>query len=787
MQTKRFRISSALKNIIGKDLITSDFIAVFELVKNAFDAHASKVDVSFFNLSSANPTLIIQDNGKGMNLADLEDKWLFVAYSAKREGTEDYRDSIKSTRIHAGAKGIGRFSCDRLGKLLKIYSRKSTDKEFTNFLAVRWEDFEKDSNKKFDEIDVEYDEIDENPYEIKTGTVLEINHLRERWDREKLLRLKRSLEKLINPNQDNDSSNFEINLYAPEYLEQDKLVEKSRQWEVVNGPIKNFLFENLGLKTTFINVMIPQDGSYVHTTLVDRGTLIFELKELNTFGYDDFKLSGVEVSLFALNRSAKSHFTRYMGTPLVNFGSVFLYKNGFRVHPIGEVGDDSFGLDSRKTQGTSRYLGTRDVLGRIEINGTNNQFQEASSRDGGLVRNQAYDCLKNFFITNCLKRLERYAVDIVKYGNLGDDFDSAIVQQSDLKSQVLSLVQSLTKSDVVIDVNYDPKVIDLLNELSEQSLQNVLRNFKSIAQKSSNPTLEKEAHKAEVRLRQLAKARQEAEEEAEEAKALQKKAEEAARLEQEKAREARLEAEQANVAEEKRTTENLFLRSMINTDVTNVVSLHHHIGISAQTIENYIKNMTTQIKSGQPFSEDTVIDVLEKISLQAKKILTTTRFATKANFNLEGAKVEEDLCGYIEEYLLNVCTGIVKTLRKENMKFVWGNPDDVAFLLKFRPLEISIILDNLISNSAKAGASTITLEVLNSSGKSIDLLFSDDGKKQIPQKMVERIFDVGYTTTDGSGLGLHQTRKLIRDMKGDIELIPSEGVSGVSFRLKFKK
>ena len=50
MVEKKFRVSSALKNIIGKDLITNEFIAVFELVKNSFDAHARQVDVTFKNL-----------------------------------------------------------------------------------------------------------------------------------------------------------------------------------------------------------------------------------------------------------------------------------------------------------------------------------------------------------------------------------------------------------------------------------------------------------------------------------------------------------------------------------------------------------------------------------------------------------------------------------------------------------------------------------------------------------------------------------------------------------------
>ena len=80
----QFKVSSSLKNIIGRELITDDFIAVFELVKNAFDAYAKNVKIIFDG-----DKIIVIDDGKGMNYDDLINKWLFVAYSAKREGEED--------------------------------------------------------------------------------------------------------------------------------------------------------------------------------------------------------------------------------------------------------------------------------------------------------------------------------------------------------------------------------------------------------------------------------------------------------------------------------------------------------------------------------------------------------------------------------------------------------------------------------------------------------------------------------------------------------------------------
>lgn len=41
--TLQFKVSSALKDLVGKDLITSDNVAIFELVKNSYDAYANHV------------------------------------------------------------------------------------------------------------------------------------------------------------------------------------------------------------------------------------------------------------------------------------------------------------------------------------------------------------------------------------------------------------------------------------------------------------------------------------------------------------------------------------------------------------------------------------------------------------------------------------------------------------------------------------------------------------------------------------------------------------------------
>lgn len=785
MVDKTFKVSSALKNIIGKDLITNEFIAVFELVKNSFDAHAKKVNITFKDLSSSSPKLIIQDDGKGMDLHDLENKWLFVAYSAKKDGSEDYRDSIQSRRIQAGAKGIGRFSCDRLGKSLKIYTRKKAE-AITNVLSVNWEQFEQDAQEKFEQVAVSYETTTTDPYKTSQGTVLEISNLREHWDRDRILKLRRSLEKLINPNQENDADNFAINLNASDYLESDKAVKKSEPWKKVNGPIQNFLFEKIGIKTTFIRVRVSEDGDTIETRLEDRGTLIFELTERNPYKYDDFTLSNIAVNLFALNRAAKGAFTRYMGTEPVNFGSVFVYKNGFRINPMGDPGHDTFNLDRRKTQGTSRFLGSRDVFGRIEISGDNPKFQEASSREGGLVTNEATELLQKFFVDHVLKRLEAYAVDIVKYGNIGTDFDSALREGADVKSKILALVQTLTKSDEILDVRYDTEVVDVFDELSEKSIQGLLRNFRKIASRNSSKDIESEVIRAEARLAELDKARREAEAEADKARKEQLEAEQEAKKAEEARRKAEAEAEQAKRDVGQVQSENLFLRSMANTDLTDTVSFVHHIGIAAETIENYVKNFSQRIRKGQSYAEETILESLTNISAQARKILTTSKFITKANFGLTGSNVENDLSAYIKEYIENICSGVIKNYKDENMIFEFRNPESIEFQSKFHPLEISITLDNLISNAKRAEAETILVDVVECTDSKLTVLFADDGKG-VADGDKEKIFDIGFTTTSGSGLGLAQTKKLLNKRKGDIQLVSVGELSGVTFKLEFSK
>ena len=754
----KFRVSSALKNVIGKELITDDFIAVFELVKNSFDAHAAQVDIFFEGIRGDDTRLIIWDDGKGMDREDIIKKWLFVAYSAKKEGTEDYRDKIKSKLIHAGSKGIGRFSCDRLGSNLTFYTKRKGDNAKINKLVVDWADFEQDSQEEFINIEIKHSYVQEAPYEnFKHGTILEITGLLERWNRDKLLTLRHSLEKLINPNQENDPHGFSIYLNVKEEEEKDREEKaKGEKRDIVNGRIENKIFENLEIKTTKINTVISKDGKTITTILEDRGTLIYKVVEENP--YKEL-LKNINIYLFVLNRSAKLSFSKSMGIRAVQYGSIFLYKNGFRIYPFGEAGKDTLGLDHRKQQGQARFLGTRDLIGRIEINGSNPKFQETSSRDGGLIQNANYEALQKIFRDFAIKRLEKFAIGVIKWGNDGDLLDHEQLSPAEMKKKVSDIVYHLTTSENIIDFNYNPKLIDVLQDRTERSLKKILGNLQRIAEQSDNQLVAKEIRRAQRQYSSLLKAKEEAE-----------KGEQAAKEETRKAK---------DVVEQKET-QNLFLKAAIPHDVKFLDNLCHSIGMYADGMRDDIRDILSEVKKKE-MNRNVITGAIKNISYHVNTISSLSKFVTKARFRFECARMRKDLILFMKEHLLNVASEIYK--KEIRVKFT--SEAKGSFICEFRPIEITILLDNLISNSIKNKARNFIVDVMSLTPGVLKVSFSDDGQG-VPSSVCDYLFEEGITTTSGSGLGLFHVKEIITGMKGSIQFNP-DYKGGAQFVATFKR
>lgn len=752
----KFRISSALKTIIGRELITDDFVAVFELVKNAFDAHARNVEIRFEGLTTDNPKLIIKDDGKGMTADDIDRKWLFVAYSAKSEGTEDdltgkpkdYRDKISTERTFAGAKGVGRFSCDRLGRHLNLYSRARASGPFEH-LKIDWQDFEQDSSKEFVDVVIERTTPTKIPYELGSGTILEISGLRESWSRDQLKKLRDSLRKLINPNQENDAKRFSVSLKVPDEEAADKNEQEQR--DQVNGRMKNFLFEELGLRTTEIHCEVDSDGEQITTTLTDRGTLIYRLVEHCPFDH----LQNIRIHLFALNRSAKLHFTKVMGVHNVRYGSVFLYKNGFRVHPLGDEGDDGFGIERRKQQGQARYLGTRDLSGRVEIFGDNTKFKETSSRNSGFIDSPEWRELLLFFKDYVLRRLELYAVEVIKWGNPVKGSDEELLP-TDVKAQILEVINKLTNDPDVLDVQYDANLLDILAERQSASVTTALKNFKRIAEKSGNKALGREVARTERRVQQLAAAKKEAEIEAKTARQAEA-----------------LSAQQLATEKQK----NVFLLATAADPDRQRLHLEHWIGIAAQEMRGNISKLVHAVKSGEA-NQQQLLRGLTAIQKWVDQLVGASRIATRADFSLQYPTRRMNLARYIFEYLTS---DVVE--KTDRLKFDVTNKAE-AFEVMMRPIEISILFDNLISNAEKARARHMHFSI-ETTGRTLTVRVANDGEK-VPKSMTDSMFELGISGRGGSGIGLYTCKEIVTGMGGEITFNGNDPrLGGAAFTLSF--
>jgi signal transduction histidine kinase len=731
---------------------------------------------------------------------------LFVAYSAKKteipESKSDKKrqNNIKQKRYYAGAKGIGRFSSDRLGKSLVLTTR-TNGSNICEKIDVDWNKFEKNQKQEFISIPVSHSTVQfikQFPHNSTHGTILEIKQLNSAWNRSKLQGLKHSLEKLINPF--SGFNDFSIEIICNREFENDKNEKIER--DKINGVIKNTIIDILKLKTTEIETEIRNDT--IFTSIIDRGEVIYKIKERNTLFA---LLINLKINIYYLNRKAKLNFTNKMGIEPINYGSIFLFKNGFRVYPFGEKGDDSWGLDNRAQQRHSSYLGTRDLFGKVElITDNNEEFKEVSSRDGGLVETKGSEQLLNVF-NKTHRRLERYVSGVLwgkdfirlKYfandeiaqenresllENDKENEDISTIKNSlGSKIDYIQLVKNLIRDKNIKVDYYNKELLDIISNRQNEIKPKFIKDLEAIAEKTNDHVLKDKIFKAEQEIQRLKeenerkenelekerKRREKAEQTAKDAKKAQDAAERYAKEQEQKRKDAESGKEKAEDELKQKTKQNLFLQSIQTLDERRIINYHHEIGVQADIIKKRLDRITKNIQD-DTYEIDNIRQSIETIALATNKILSISHFATKANFNSSVNNITVDIVSYIEQYIESV-----KSYFSDLKKITFFNNDNIELFKRFRPIEVSVLLDNLFNNSIKARAKNFVINVINERQGQISLVFSDDGNgldKNIQSP--EIVFEKGFTTTNGSGLGLYHVYSIVKDsLKGEIEVIKS--------------
>ena len=390
------RPRARLISLIGEELISDEAVAVVELVKNAYDADATKVEVKFEGDDPVKPeSLVVTDDGIGMTLETVLSGWF-------EPGTVTKRKAITSPggRLYQGAKGVGRFAAARLAQALFLETKCNGAKDGVTVL-LEWGKFDEDSY--LDEIKIEY-EVRPLP-EISHGTTLTLIGLRKKkeWEEEDFKELHNRLSRLISPF--GEIKDFSVVLTIPGFP---GLTGEVSPHELVQKPPYR------------LDGDLSSDGTFTGNVTVNGKTLReFKKHPLGNKG-ESVGCGGFSIEFRAWDRDRlglSPLMLKYdlgltdIRAILDQYCGLSIYRDGFRVHPYGAPGNDWLQLDYKSRQNPTIRLANNQIVAAIRCSRESNpELIDRTTREG-LVHNNAYEQLK-LWVVRILALLEeeRYKV-----------------------------------------------------------------------------------------------------------------------------------------------------------------------------------------------------------------------------------------------------------------------------------------------------------------------------------------------------------------------------------------
>ena len=352
--TLKWRFDVNTFRLLGRDLITDRITALFELVKNSYDANAENVSIQFFKIGKRHEDskIIIKDDGIGMSLQDIEDKWMVIGANNKRKSLyspEPYK------RRYIGEKGIGRFAVDKLGQYVLIRTRQEGDKKEL-VVTINWQTYEDLAKQQislqlFTDIENKYEFVE--PTIDEGTTILEIFSPRELWSLNDIQRAEKELARIVSPFNESKFP-FNISIYAPEY-------EPYFRPVVLETKEKDFASHEFKLD-------FDEDSGYQECLEFDNSQKEVVVKKVQkpSFGF-------IKFFFYYFNSDAKNRFNNFYKGTDTHIDGVKIYRDGILTTPFAEYEAqdekrrDVLGLNKRRWRATFDRLGTRDCIGFIEI------------------------------------------------------------------------------------------------------------------------------------------------------------------------------------------------------------------------------------------------------------------------------------------------------------------------------------------------------------------------------------------------------------------------------------
>lgn len=470
-KTLKWRFDVSAFRLIGRDLITDRITALFELVKNCYDANATEVTIKFHNAGdkTRDNYISITDNGHGMSFEDVRDKWMVIGTSSKRQNPIS---AAPFSRRCVGEKGIGRFAVDKLGDRLTISTKQTGTNEWLS-VNINWEQYQKSSEEAgnlrlFTEIENHYDFIPASQ-ESEHGTELSIQGLRDVWEKKDIIRLLRESSRIVSPYVQLTYP-FRVHVVAEEF--------GLDSWD------DEFKVEASDMATISGTIGYDLERGVQQTLLFNASTGQMDVAEtdIKSFG-------GVSMRLYFFDKNARSAFRKKY--PSEEIDGVKIYRDGIITTPFAEREEESdkkrdiLGIDKRLWQDLFNKVGTREIIGVVNITKDGNpKIIDATNRQD-FTDTPEYRDLKEFILRQ-VEAFDAYKVYIRsrRPSKAAQKMDDAGKALDDLSRQL----------DATI-ARADPQVAAQLLPLKEL-VGNVVKNLKTAIKAQDDEEGERSRHES---------------------------------------------------------------------------------------------------------------------------------------------------------------------------------------------------------------------------------------------------------------------------------------------------
>ena len=370
-----FRPRARVLQLLGDELIGSSRLAVFELVKNAYDADANEVVVSLDLASSGEPTITVTDDGEGMTLDVLRSIWLVPGDDHRQRQRQSERRTDRHRRLPLGEKGLGRFAVHKLGNHITLVTRAAGEKEC--LVEIDWNEL------------IAKPYLDEAPVTIRvrrpktfsgerTGTRIKVRQLRSaNWSRGEVRRLHNQITSICSPFE--EPGGFEAKLLVPGH--ESWIEDLPDIQEILNRAIWKFSFraEDDSFDWTYEFRQVP--GLLLDGRIVEKSGERLKLPS-RTGGNriekkvvaDGAVFEGIgpitgEFYVYDRDREVRRRMPhiRLLESYLDETGGIRVYRDGIRVYNYGELGDDWLGLDLRRVNVPTRRISRNIILGAVHL------------------------------------------------------------------------------------------------------------------------------------------------------------------------------------------------------------------------------------------------------------------------------------------------------------------------------------------------------------------------------------------------------------------------------------